>query len=143
MAYGNRGRQQYDNNNSGALFENDRANGDKDPHMKGSAEVDGIEYWVAGWWTRPNKGGDEFLKIRLTPKDEGGGGGNNRGGGSRGANGGSNRGSGGYGSDTRGSRGAGRGGNDSRADNRGRDQGRGGNEGGGGGFDEMDDDIPF
>lgn len=139
MAYGNRGRQQYDNNNSGALFENDRANGDKDPHMKGSAEVDGIEYWVAGWWTRPKQGGDEFLKIRLTPKDEGGG----RGGNTGGRGGGSNRGSGGYGSDNRGSRGAGRGGNDSRSDNRGRDQGRGGNEGGGGGFDEMDDDVPF
>lgn len=67
----NRGApQQYDNNMRGAVFENDRQEKDGDPHMKGQCEVDGVEYWVAGWWKTPKNKGPDFLSLAFTRKDE-------------------------------------------------------------------------
>ena len=40
-------QQQYDNNNSGALFTNDRKQSETHPDLTGSAEVDGKDYWVS------------------------------------------------------------------------------------------------
>lgn len=79
MAYGGRGggrgggRQEYDNNLSGALFQNDRQEKDGDPDMKGQCEVEGVEYWLAAWWNK-TKDGVEYLKFKMTPKDANGGG---------------------------------------------------------------------
>lgn len=75
MAYGGRGggrgggRQEYDNNLSGALFQNDRQEKDGDPDMKGQCEVEGTEYWLAAWWNK-TKNGVEYLKFKMTPKDD-------------------------------------------------------------------------
>jgi len=41
---------QYDNTNSGFIGKNNRMReGKKDPEITGSANVDGVEYWVKGW----------------------------------------------------------------------------------------------
>lgn len=44
----------YDNNFTGAVFKNDRKRpGKKDPDLTGSAEVDGVHYWVDMWANNP------------------------------------------------------------------------------------------
>jgi hypothetical protein len=40
----------YDNNNRGSIWKNeDRKSSATHPQFKGSAEVNGVEYWVSGW----------------------------------------------------------------------------------------------
>lgn len=58
----------YDNNNSGVLFVNDRKQSDRHPDYKGSAEVDGVEYWVSGWKKQSRNGG-VFLSLSFQPKE--------------------------------------------------------------------------
>jgi hypothetical protein len=67
----------YDNNNTGALFKNDRMReGKRDPEYTGSAEVDGAEYWVSAWIRNNPKGGaydpakKTFLSLQFTPKQD-------------------------------------------------------------------------
>ena len=40
---------EYDNNNSGVLFKNDRKEKDSHPDYRGNIEVDGKEYYIKGW----------------------------------------------------------------------------------------------
>ena len=53
--------------NSGTLSKNERKRPDKnDPDYEGSAEVDGVGYWLASWVkTGPN---GKFLSISFKPK---------------------------------------------------------------------------
>lgn len=69
MGYQGRGKKQYDNNLSGALFPNDRKNKDQDPDLVGSVEIEGVEYWISGWWNE-SKQRVEYLKIKLTLKED-------------------------------------------------------------------------
>jgi hypothetical protein len=39
----------YDNNLSGVLFKNDKGDNEKRPDYKGSAEIEGVQYWVSAW----------------------------------------------------------------------------------------------
>lgn len=136
MAYGsgNRGgRQQYDNNLRGALFENQDRRNDNDPDMKGSCEIDGVEYWVSAWWKNSNKVGD-YLSIALTEKEQ-----------RRGSQSAGNRGNAGNAGRGRPAPNANR-----PAANRGGGYGNQGSSRGNqdrgpdaGGFDEIDEDIPF
>lgn len=155
---GGGGRQQYDNNLSGALFQNDRQEKDGDPDMKGSCEVDGVEYWVAAWWNK-TKDGVEYLKFKLNPKDANGGRGQqqrqpygqgNRPGNSRGPGARVNPGRRGPNSDQRDddtrsfNQNRGRGPNsDQRDDRGGPDNGHRDDRGGYQNSSDMDDDIPF
>ena len=41
---------QYDNNNSGALFKNDKKTLEKHPDYRGEAEVNGQKYYVSPAW---------------------------------------------------------------------------------------------
>lgn len=59
---------EYDNNNSGALFKNDKQGNEKRPDYKGSAEVDGRQYWVSAW-IKQSKAGQTFMSLRYEPKD--------------------------------------------------------------------------
>lgn len=73
MGYGNRGggrgRKSYDNNMSACLFKNEDKRKDTDPGWKGSAEVDGVEYWAAGWVNEDNDG-NKRINIKFTPKED-------------------------------------------------------------------------
>lgn len=152
MAYGGGrgggGRQQYDNNLSGALFQNDRQEKDGDPDMKGQCEVDGVEYWLAAWWNK-TKDGVEYLKFKMSPKDANGGGDRGRGGG-REPYGPGNRAGNARGPGQRLNPGR-RGPNSDQRDDRGYDDRSGGRRSARDGDrhpnappgDEMDDDIPF
>lgn len=59
----------YDNTNTGALFPNDKRESDKHPQMKGSINVEGVEYWVSGW-TNVSKAGAKYQSLKLTRKDQ-------------------------------------------------------------------------
>ena len=39
----------YDNNNRGSIWKNEDRKSETHPQFKGSAEVNGVEYWVSGW----------------------------------------------------------------------------------------------
>ena len=57
----------YDNTNRGVLFKNDRKEKDTHPNMKGSINVEGVEYWVSAW-TKEGQNG-KFISLSLTPKE--------------------------------------------------------------------------
>jgi hypothetical protein len=42
----------YDNNNRGALWKNDNQTTEKHPALKGSAEINGVDYWVSAWTSK-------------------------------------------------------------------------------------------
>ena len=61
--------QQFDNTNKGALFKNDRKNGDADPDYRGTINVDGRELWVSAW-VKTSAKGVRFMSLALKPKDD-------------------------------------------------------------------------
>lgn len=61
---------EYDNNNSGVLFKNDKKETEKHPDYKGSCEVNGVEYWLASWLKTSSKTGEKFMSLSFTPKED-------------------------------------------------------------------------
>lgn len=59
----------YDNNNRGALWKNERRNSDKHPNLTGSAEINGVEYWVSAW-TSKEGGKKPVVSLSFKPKEE-------------------------------------------------------------------------
>jgi len=53
---------------SGVLFPNDRKEQDKHPDRKGSATINGMEYWISGWLKEGSKG--KFMSLAFTPKEK-------------------------------------------------------------------------
>lgn len=65
---------EYDNTNSGALFENDKRKSNNHPHLRGSCTIktpDGevLEYWVSAW-QKTSKKGDDFFSLSFQLKEE-------------------------------------------------------------------------
>lgn len=54
--------------NSGSLFKNDKRENENHPHAKGSALIDGVEYWVSAW-TNDGKSG-KYQSLKFSRKDE-------------------------------------------------------------------------
>lgn len=54
--------------NTGSLFKNDRREKDSHPHAKGSAMIDGVEYWVSAWTKEGQKG--RWQSLSFQRKDE-------------------------------------------------------------------------
>lgn len=54
-------------NNTGTLFKNDRRETDSHPHAKGTALIDGVEYWVSAWTKEGAKG--KFQSLSFQPKE--------------------------------------------------------------------------
>jgi hypothetical protein len=59
----------YDNNNRGGLWKNDKRTTDKHPQLSGAAEVDGKQYWVSAW-TSKGEGNKPIVSLSFKPKDE-------------------------------------------------------------------------
>jgi hypothetical protein len=57
----------YDNNNRGALWKNDNQTTEKHPALKGSAEINGVDYWVSAW-TSKEGGKKPLVSFRLPLK---------------------------------------------------------------------------
>ena len=55
--------------NEGALFKNDKKETDTDPNYKGSAMINGTNYWVSGW-INTSKAGAKYMKFSYTPKEQ-------------------------------------------------------------------------
>ena len=54
-------------NNNGIISKNDRKTQENHPDIRGSATVDGVEYWVAGWQKTSAKG--TYYSLAFTLKD--------------------------------------------------------------------------
>jgi hypothetical protein len=54
----------YDNNNSGVLFKNEKKDTDKHPDYTGKINVDGTDYRLAAW-VREGKSG-KFMSIKVS-----------------------------------------------------------------------------
>ena len=59
---------EYDNNNRGSLFKNDRKDDAKFPDYKGSINVDGIDYWLSAW-IKVSKDGQKFMSLSVKNKN--------------------------------------------------------------------------
>jgi len=49
---------------SGTLFKNDRREKDSHPHAKGTALIDGVEYWISAWTKEGSKGKFQSLSFQ-------------------------------------------------------------------------------
>ncbi len=59
---------QYDNNLTGILFKNDKNGNEKRPDYKGSAEIEGVQYWVSAWIRDTAKG--KCLSMKYERKEQ-------------------------------------------------------------------------
>lgn len=57
---------------SGSLFKNDKREKDTHPNAKGSALIEGVEYWVDAW-TNEDRNGNKYQALKFKRKDSGGG----------------------------------------------------------------------
>lgn len=53
--------------NSGTLFKNDKKEKDNHPAYRGSAMVDGREYWLSAWIKEGKSG--KYMSLSLTEKE--------------------------------------------------------------------------
>lgn len=65
---------EYDNTNSGALFENDKKQTSKHPDLRGQCTIktpDGelVEYWVSAW-QKTSKNGADFFSLSFQLKED-------------------------------------------------------------------------
>ena len=60
----------YDNEMKGVLFNSmaDKRAGKKDPDYKGSATIEGTEYWLSAW-IDVAKDGRKYMSLRFNPKE--------------------------------------------------------------------------
>ena len=62
--------KKFDNNMKGVLFINEEKRDDKqDPDYRGSAEVNGTEFWLSGW-RNESKEGKKYLSIKFQLKED-------------------------------------------------------------------------
>jgi uncharacterized protein (DUF736 family) len=59
---------EYDNNNRGSLFKNDRKDDAKFPDYKGSINVNGTDYWLSAW-IKVSKDGNKFMSLSVKNKN--------------------------------------------------------------------------
>ena len=60
---------EYDNTNRGVLFKNDLKEKETQPDVKGTINIDGVEYWLSGW-SKVTKAGDKMLSLSVSPKEQ-------------------------------------------------------------------------
>lgn len=54
---------------TGSIFPNDKKASDNHPGWKGSALIDGVEYWVSGWVKQTGEG-KKWVSLAFTAKDQ-------------------------------------------------------------------------
>ena len=55
---------------SGLLFPNKDKTKDVHPNLKGTAQIEGMEYWVSGWVKIAKSGGGKFISLAFQPKQQ-------------------------------------------------------------------------
>lgn len=58
---------EFDNNNRGVLFKNDKQGNDKRPDYTGSINVDGTDYQLSAW-IKTSKANTKFMSLSVQPK---------------------------------------------------------------------------
>jgi hypothetical protein len=67
--------QQYSNENSGALFRNERKETERHPDHTGNAQIkcphcgEVTEFWLAAWVKQAKNGGRKFFSLAFTGKE--------------------------------------------------------------------------
>lgn len=62
---------EYDNRNRGVLFNNtENKKSPKHPDYKGSLDVGGVDFEIAGWVQTSTKTGKKFMSLSIKPKQE-------------------------------------------------------------------------
>jgi hypothetical protein len=61
---------EYDNKNKGVLFTNDQGGNPKRPSLRGSLDVNGVDYNISGWHRESKKDGKPFLSLSVELKGE-------------------------------------------------------------------------
>ena len=61
--------EQYDNTDSFVLFPNRDRKTDKHPNARGTATIDGVEYWVSAW-TNTSQKGEKYQSLKFQRKDD-------------------------------------------------------------------------
>ncbi len=56
--------------NSGSLFRNDRKTAANHPDHKGSALIDGKEYWISAWINEAKSSGKKYFGLAFELKEE-------------------------------------------------------------------------
>lgn len=56
---------EYDNTNTGVLFRKDKEGNEKRPDYKGTLNVEGKEYEIAGW-KRVSKSGKAYVSLKIS-----------------------------------------------------------------------------
>lgn len=59
----------YDNTNTGLISKNDKKTTDAHPNIKGQCDIEGVQYWVAGWLKQRNDGTGSFYSLKFDRKD--------------------------------------------------------------------------
>lgn len=59
----------YDNTNSGALFQAKEKRTPKSPDYSGSINANGVDFFVSGW-KKTDRNGKPYLSLALTPKNQ-------------------------------------------------------------------------
>lgn len=54
--------------NSGSLFVNDKKERESQPDRRGSARIDGVDYWVSGW-VKKKEDGTSWMSMSFSRKD--------------------------------------------------------------------------
>jgi len=52
---------------SGSLFRNDKKESESHPNAKGSAKIDGVDYWLDAW-TKKDKNGNPWQSLSFKRK---------------------------------------------------------------------------
>ena len=61
---------EFDNNNRGAIWKNADRKSEKHPHWRGSAMIDGVEYWISAWKGKDSKDTSPVVTFAFQPKEQ-------------------------------------------------------------------------
>jgi len=60
----------YDQTNRGIVGKNERKEKDTHPDIKGSINVEGVEFWLDGWMKEKNDGSGKFYSLSVKRKEQ-------------------------------------------------------------------------
>lgn len=56
--------------NTGSVFKNDKKESERHPDYKGSAKIDGVDYWISAWINETTDKKKKYLKLAFETQRE-------------------------------------------------------------------------